>query len=292
MDRMFGFRKNEKEVFNVEKGSLNRVYVPVMAKNMDCDTEVVQKGYDDERWIEKSNHIKIRDNCTCQLCHAFNPSMCDMHNGVFIFVKQGEYETIHSYYWDGTNKYTIQVKGCIIMIDFDFDPGFHLVMPRLNVHHRIYYKNRHLWDYPDDCLITLCEKCHHYVHSLKELSIPIVEEKNDGHSVLIGRTKPKPVTQKFDHTDLSTFRPFALVKENVLGEGLTGQDLIDFKRAKSENKKWYDYQNSLDEGFIKYSSICVPNGPLNKYSKEESEKIVNFIFDDFMDNILGFSRTK
>jgi len=30
----------------------------------------------------------------------------------------------------------------------------------LNVHHKIYYKGRHPWEYHDDELVTLCEECH------------------------------------------------------------------------------------------------------------------------------------
>ena len=31
----------------------------------------IQTGYDDPRWIEKSNSIKTRDNYTCQLCRLY-----------------------------------------------------------------------------------------------------------------------------------------------------------------------------------------------------------------------------
>ena len=30
----------------------------------------------------------------------------------------------------------------------------------LNVHHRYYVAHRFCWEYPDFCLITLCENCH------------------------------------------------------------------------------------------------------------------------------------
>lgn len=50
----------------------------------------------------------------------------------------------------------------------------------LNVHHRIYFKEREPWEYEDWCLVTLCETCHHdemesecgdagLVHALKEM---------------------------------------------------------------------------------------------------------------------------
>lgn len=33
----------------------------------------------------------------------------------------------------------------------------------LQVHHRYYRKNRDPWDYPDFCLVTLCDGCHELV---------------------------------------------------------------------------------------------------------------------------------
>lgn len=38
---------------------------------------------------------------------------------------------------------------------------------RLNVHHRWYIYGRMPWQYPDRCLITLCEKCHRHVHFMQ-----------------------------------------------------------------------------------------------------------------------------
>ncbi len=244
-------------------------------------------GYEDPRWIEKSNSIKARDNYTCQLCHTFNPSLGD-----FIFVKQGEYDTIHHYYWAGTSKYDIQVRGYILIITFDFLPGFHLAMPRLNVHHKIYYRNRNLWDYPDDCLVTLCEDCHHYVHSLNDIGIPIVEEHSDGKTTLIGKTRPKQYQPILDHTDLGTFHPLALVEENRWGLGLKGQDLIDYKRAEKENKQWFEYHNILDNNVVRISYFTAENRHMIKRTPEEKEKAANFIIKDFLENILGFSKIK
>ena len=185
MDQIFNFQKSEKSSFEIKEANLEQLKMPGMDNESMSLIDETPLGYEDPKWIEKSNSIKARDNYTCQLCHTFNPSLGD-----FIFVKQGEYDTIHHYYWAGTSKYDIQVRGYILIITFDFMPGFHLAMPRLNVHHKIYYRNRNLWDYPDDCLVTLCEDCHHYVHSLNDIGIPIVEEHSDGKTTLIGQTRP------------------------------------------------------------------------------------------------------
>lgn len=38
---------------------------------------------------------------------------------------------------------------------------------KLNVHHRWYVYGRKPWQYPDRCLITLCERCHRHVHLMR-----------------------------------------------------------------------------------------------------------------------------
>lgn len=287
MDQIFNFQKSEKSSFEIKEASLEQLKMPGMGNESMSLIDETPLGYEDPRWIEKSNSIKARDNYTCQLCHTFNPSLGD-----FIFVKQGEYDTIHHYYWAGTSKYDIQVRGYILIITFDFMPGFHLAMPRLNVHHKIYYRNRNLWDYPDDCLVTLCEDCHHYVHSLNDIGIPIVEEHSDGKTTLIGKTRPKQYQPILDHTDLGTFHPLALVEENRWGLGLKGQDLIDYKRAEKENKQWFEYHNILDNNVVRISFFTAENRHMIKRTPEEIEKAANFIIKDFLENILGFSKIK
>lgn len=287
MDQIFNFQKSEKSSFEIKEASLEQLKMPGMDNESMSLIDETPLGYEDPRWIEKSNSIKARDNYTCQLCHTFNPSLGD-----FIFVKQGEYDTIHHYYWAGTSKYDIQVRGYILIITFDFLPGFHLAMPRLNVHHKIYYRNRNLWDYPDDCLVTLCEDCHHYVHSLNDIGIPIVEEHSDGKTTLIGKTRPKQYQPILDHTDLGTFHPLALVEENRWGLGLKGQDLIDYKRAEKENKQWFEYHNILDNNVVRISYFTAENRHMIKRTPEEIEKAANFIIKDFLENFLGFSKIK
>ncbi len=40
---------------------------------------------------------------------------------------------------------------------------------RLNVHHRWYVYGRQPWQYPDRCLVTLCEDCHRHVHLMRHV---------------------------------------------------------------------------------------------------------------------------
>ncbi|MBR5657589.1 MAG: hypothetical protein IKW98_13055 [Prevotella sp.] len=279
------FYTYDKPRFDNIKESLEEIEMSNGAKGALPNVVDIQTGYEDPRWIEKSNSIKARDNYTCQLCHVFNPMQGD-----YVFVKQGEYETIHHYYWAGNDKYMIFVKGYTLSITFDFMPGFHLAMPRLNVHHKIYYRNRDLWDYQDDCLVTLCEDCHHYVHSLKELCIPIAEVNADGQTIIIGRIHSKTYKPQLDHTDLGSFRPFSLVEEIIWEVGLNEQDSADFKRAMNENKQWFNHHAILDDKVVNISYFTQKNQPNSKYTDKETRIAAEFIIHDFIENIMGYSR--
>lgn len=285
MEEFFSYLKKDSSSFKIKKEELEQ-FLPDIPEETDIE-DIQQTGYEDKRWIERSKSIKACDNYTCQLCHTFNPSIADL-----VFVKHGKYDTTHRYYWAGENYYDIYVKGYILTITFHFYAGFHLVMPRLNVHHKVYYRNRDMWDYQDEDLVTLCENCHHYIHSLKDIGIPIVEKQSDGSIKLIGRTQPKSYKPVFDHTDLGTFKPFSIVEENLWGYGLKGQDLIDFKRAKSENKQWYDYRNILDEDVVDISYFTSYDRRINDHTPEEIKGVVDFIVNDFIENILGYRKKK
>ena len=284
MDKTFTFHKNDNTTFERKEEYLNQVEMHDMVKEPMCIIDEERTGYDNPRWIEKSNSIKARDNYTCQLCHAFNP----MQEGL-IFVQQGEYETYHQYS-AGSSSYMIHVKDFDFTVNFDFYAGYHLAMPRLNVHHKIYFRNRELWDYEDDCLVTLCEDCHHYIHSLNEIGIPIIEEDSFGHSLFIGKTQPKIYHPQLDHTDLGTFKPLALVKENRWGIGLKGQDFADYERAKKDNRKWYDYQDILDNHVVHIGYFKCYDPRWNKHTPDEINKVADFIITDFIENYLGFSK--
>ena len=149
MENKFNYQKKEKTIFDIKESNFEQLVIPGMANKVMPIVDVKPSGYEDPRWIEKSNLIKARDNYTCQLCHVFNP----MQNSL-LFIQQGEYETFHQYS-PLNSSYMIHVKEFDFTVHFDFYPGYHLTMPRLNVHHKIYFRNRNLWDYNDDWSDTL-----------------------------------------------------------------------------------------------------------------------------------------
>lgn len=284
MDNIFKYQKKDNSSLEVNEVNLDQFVMPGIAnKAMPLFNEVLS-GYEDPRWVEKSNAIKARDNFTCQLCHVFNP----MQDGL-IYIQQGQYETYHQYL-PLKRSYMIHVKEFDFTVHFDFYPSYHLTMPRLNVHHKIYYRNRNLWDYSDDCLVTLCDDCHHYVHSLNDIGIPIVEENSAGQTILVGKTQPKQYQPRLDHTDLRTFRPFALVKEDRWGIELKGQDKMDFERAMAENKKWYNYHEIFDNHVAHISYFKSYDPRWNSHTPEEIKTVANFIILDFIEKILGFTK--
>lgn len=286
MNKIFRFHKNNRPSFEIKEDCLEQIEMTNMAKEPMSIVDEIQTGYNDPRWIEKSNSIKARDNYTCQLCHAYNPMQERL-----VFVQQGKYETYHQYIADRSS-YIIYVKDYDFTVNIDFYSGYHLAMPRLNVHHKVYFRNKMLWDCPDDCLVTLCENCHHYIHSLSDIAIPIVEDNSAGPAILIGKTQLKPYKPKLDHTDLGTFEPLSLVKENRWGFGLNANNKDDYNRAKEENKKWYEYQDILDNHVVHISYFKCFDPRWNKYTPDEIQKVADFVIQEFVENILGFSKIK
>jgi 5-methylcytosine-specific restriction endonuclease McrA len=64
----------------------------------------------------------------------------------------------------------------------------------LQAHHTYYYSQRtDPWDYPDESLITICEKCHHDWHEYHELEY---RDRPDRKKKKVRRPKPKIKSKK------------------------------------------------------------------------------------------------
>lgn len=59
----------------------------------------------------------------------------------------------------------------------------------LHVHHQYYEDGKEVWDYPDSCLITLCESCHFLLHKRnnlrKEIEKQRFQEGSTGKPILL-----------------------------------------------------------------------------------------------------------
>jgi 5-methylcytosine-specific restriction endonuclease McrA len=55
----------------------------------------------------------------------------------------------------------------ILQRDNDTCQACGLSEPYLHVHHKYYTDGADPWDYPDDCLVSLCPRCHSAEHGLE-----------------------------------------------------------------------------------------------------------------------------
>ncbi len=288
MDNLFksqSFHHSDSHLFEINDENLTNIVVSTESDSL-TTIEPSRSGYEDSRWIEKSKSIKSRDNYTCQCCHAFNPMAAGM-----LFIRQGDFETYHHYEAD-KGLYEIHVPEYHMTINFDFYSGYRLTMPRLNVHHKLYINKRNLWEYNDDCLVTLCNNCHHYIHSLNDFDVPIFDETIDGALIPIGKLPTKPLKTNFDNTDLGTFRPLSLVREIRYEYELKGNNVSKFRQAKINNKKWYEYHDILDNRVVHISSFVHYDPRINKNTPEETNKVRDYIIYNFIEEILGFKKIK
>ena len=53
----------------------------------------------------------------------------------------------------------------------DFEPKTCSIIFGLQVHHTYYHDGKYAWDYPDECLTTLCPTCHNEIHLNTEIPI-------------------------------------------------------------------------------------------------------------------------
>ena len=288
MDKQFefeSFHKEDSHFFDINNENLHKITVSTESGSL-ITIEPSRSGYEDPRWVEKSKFIKSRDNYTCQCCHAFNPMAAGM-----LFIQQGDFDTYHHYDADN-GLYEIHVPEYHMTINFEFYSGYRLTMPRLNVHHKLYINKRKLWDYSDDYLVTLCNNCHHYLHSLNDFEIPICDESPSGDLIQMGKLPIKKSNTILDHTDLGTFKPLSLVKEIRCENELKSSDVLRFRQAKINNKKWYEYQNILDKQVVHISSFVHYDPRINKNTPEDTNKVTEFIITNFIEQFLGFKQIK
>ena len=100
-----------------------------------------------DEWNNKRNKIKERDNQKCKKCDK-KKSLMILSNSKPIYFKKHDGEIIE-----------------------DKTPT------RLEVHHKLYVLNKLPWEYEDDDLMTVCNKCHEEIHKNEEIHV-FDESKN------------------------------------------------------------------------------------------------------------------
>ncbi|GAB1358854.1 hypothetical protein MASR1M31_06330 [Porphyromonadaceae bacterium] len=192
--------KNSEEKHKNENKSVNE-YFP--RRNIYSDDL-----YSSKEWKDKSNDILKRDNYTCQCCSDFNPSKD------FVWISNEDDIEIHRYdKYSGI--YSIDSKNLDLVVYISFYDNKRIVMPILNVHHKRYIIGREIWDYNDNELITLCERCHRILHSTDEIRVPVMEENKNNGEIIHRYNYPvipyedKPLNPK----KISTFPPWRIVKK-------------------------------------------------------------------------------
>ena len=161
-----------------------------------------------------------------------------------------------------TGNYHIGSEKYHIDLDINLGYGKKIVMPILNVHHKLYIIDREIWEYDDDDLITLCQKCHQTLHSSEEIEIPIVKEITKGRFVKTDKCTAKPAIQTFNPMQIETFPSWSVVEKR--------------------NHK-YEFVEKIEPSC---SIIYIENPSFNK---EQSQKYAIEILKDFIQNKLQYT---
>lgn len=97
-----------------------------------------------EEWKKKSDEILKRDNFSCKKCKTeWNPNrfLVNEENGVRLYKIED--------YWVNRSDFEVWL-----------DKMKNVPKSEIKVYHKYFQSNKLPWNYPDDALVSLCEKCH------------------------------------------------------------------------------------------------------------------------------------
>lgn len=113
-------------------------------------------------WFQKRNIILNRDNYTCHLCGAKcidAYGIKTIKNDMILipgYIKEiTRLEKVHEPY---SRRLLSEYEVPDFVCEAVSNPSFP------HVHHQYYVFNKLAWEYPDDCLITVCHECHTKIH--------------------------------------------------------------------------------------------------------------------------------
>jgi 5-methylcytosine-specific restriction endonuclease McrA len=195
-----------------------------------------------KEWLDKRKQILSRDNYTCQNCKSFNPSL-----GLVEYYRPDDNGLeLHEYESSpGTSFYRISSEKNGITVEMDFGLNW-LVLPTMQIHHKLYIENRQLWEYEDSHLVTLCKDCHTLVH--KNIDIPLFNDLG----ILVDKKKypPEEDDKKLSHDfvpwifinmDYGT-REYKLATVNAtLGIFIMSSEFDKIEEIRTEALNMYEY---------------------------------------------------
>ena len=101
----------------------------------------------------------------------------------------------------------------------------------LHVHHTAYEKDKMIWEYPDEMLVTLCEDCHEYEHAL-----------NDSIEDYLWNIKRRGVTNHeihalLQHIDIEMFKGNQNAIKDIAGDGWEPENEYPYIKLLAERRK-------------------------------------------------------
>ena len=129
-----------------------------------------------KEWSEKRDSIIKRDKFTCNTCKL----TATIFEKDFMYRKKTEEETqeykkdiANSFYNAILPEFKSQYDKNTLPQFLTFQKNL-IIKPEqiiLQVHHKYYILNNLPWNYLDDSLITLCDKCHQKIHNVSDIPI-------------------------------------------------------------------------------------------------------------------------
>ena len=94
---------------------------------------------------------------------------------VYVIIS-GSNNYLDSHYLSSNYSFSIIWGHQILILSFTTND---ILYKGLNIHHKYYIKGRKPWEYDNDALVTLCEKCHKEIHEKEKIPV-----KDENYSLL------------------------------------------------------------------------------------------------------------
>lgn len=80
---------------------------------------------------------------------------------------------------------------------------------QLHLHHRYYKRATMVWDYPDECFITVCQQCHNYLHDVQDILNVQLSKIDPMYLECFAKSDLRKVSQILFNGELTAVREYA-----------------------------------------------------------------------------------